>query len=115
MVEAARLIIESGAHGITVHPRPDQRHIRPADVTELSRLIDDELAGRVDYRIARHEGHPGTPGAEVCLGCDRRVGGGEADLVDADAELGDDFGYPDRVAGRFLRNLGEYPPDAAQD
>ncbi len=29
--------------------------------------------------------------------------------------LGDDFGYPDRVAGRVLKNLGEYPPDAAQD
>ncbi|MDA1312536.1 MAG: HEAT repeat domain-containing protein [Acidobacteria bacterium] len=29
--------------------------------------------------------------------------------------LGDEFGYPDRVAGRVLKNLGEYPPDAAQD
>jgi HEAT repeat protein len=29
--------------------------------------------------------------------------------------LGDEFGYPDRVAGRFLKSLGEYPPDAAQD
>jgi HEAT repeat protein len=29
--------------------------------------------------------------------------------------LGDEFGYPDRVAGRFLKSLGEYPPGAAQD
>ena len=29
--------------------------------------------------------------------------------------LGDDFGYPDRVAGRVLENLGEQPSDAAQD
>jgi HEAT repeat protein len=29
--------------------------------------------------------------------------------------LGDEFGYPDRVATRFLKSLGEYPKSAAQD
>ncbi len=29
--------------------------------------------------------------------------------------LGDEFGYPDRVAGRVLKNLGEYPAGTAQD
>ena len=55
VVEAARRIIEAGAHGITVHPRPDQRHIRPTDVTDLSRLIGDEFAGSVEFNI---EGNP---------------------------------------------------------
>jgi pyridoxine 5-phosphate synthase len=32
------LCINAGADGITVHPRPDQRHIRPHDVYELSEL-----------------------------------------------------------------------------
>ena len=32
VLAAARTAIAAGAHGITVHPRPDQRHIRPADV-----------------------------------------------------------------------------------
>lgn len=29
--------------------------------------------------------------------------------------LGDDFGYPDRVAGRFLKNLGAFPESATPD
>jgi pyridoxine 5-phosphate synthase len=36
---AAALCLDAGAHGITVHPRPDQRHIRPQDVRDLSALL----------------------------------------------------------------------------
>ncbi len=37
-------IIESyGAQGITVHPRPDQRHIRQSDVVELKRAVTTEF------------------------------------------------------------------------
>ena len=32
-----------GAHGITVHPRPDERHIRYSDVYKLKPLINTEL------------------------------------------------------------------------
>lgn len=35
----ARLALDGGARGITVHPRPDGRHIRPADLAPLSRLV----------------------------------------------------------------------------
>jgi pyridoxine 5-phosphate synthase len=35
----AKLALDAGAHGITVHPRPDARHIRPADVTDLAKLL----------------------------------------------------------------------------
>ncbi|KJS04109.1 MAG: pyridoxamine 5'-phosphate oxidase [Gammaproteobacteria bacterium BRH_c0] len=34
-----QLCIDAGADGITVHPRPDQRHIRPGDVRDLSALV----------------------------------------------------------------------------
>jgi pyridoxine 5-phosphate synthase len=34
----AQQAIDAGAKGLTVHPRPDQRHIRPSDVYELSAL-----------------------------------------------------------------------------
>ena len=37
---AAR-ILEAGAHGITVHPRPDQRHVRDSDVQDLAGLLKD--------------------------------------------------------------------------
>ena len=33
------LALKAGAAGLTVHPRPDERHIRPDDVTALSRLL----------------------------------------------------------------------------
>ncbi len=36
---AARVALEAGAAGITVHPRADERHIRPDDVRDLARLI----------------------------------------------------------------------------
>jgi pyridoxine 5-phosphate synthase len=39
VVRAATLCLEAGAQGITVHPRPDARHIRAADVTELAALL----------------------------------------------------------------------------
>jgi len=39
VIHAARLCLDAGAPGITVHPRPDQRHIRPADVYELAELL----------------------------------------------------------------------------
>jgi pyridoxine 5-phosphate synthase len=39
-VEAiARIALEARAHGITVHPRPDERHIRRADVPVLASLV----------------------------------------------------------------------------
>jgi pyridoxine 5-phosphate synthase len=39
VVRAATLCLQAGAHGITVHPRPDGRHIRAEDVRELHRLL----------------------------------------------------------------------------
>ena len=50
----ARIAVEAGAHGITVHPRPDERHIRPGDVHALSELVG-ALPGPVEYNI---EGNP---------------------------------------------------------
>ncbi len=38
-----RIALMAGAHGLTVHPRPDQRHIRFSDVPEIRALIDDEF------------------------------------------------------------------------
>ncbi|RPI46346.1 MAG: pyridoxine 5'-phosphate synthase [Betaproteobacteria bacterium] len=39
VVRCARIALEAGAHGITVHPRPDGRHIRAEDVLELAQLL----------------------------------------------------------------------------
>jgi pyridoxine 5-phosphate synthase len=41
VVEAARLALDAGAHGITVHPRPDERHIRGHDVADIAQLLGE--------------------------------------------------------------------------
>ena len=53
LTRAATLCLEAGAHGITVHPRPDERHIRASDVPELAALMR-EWPGR-EFNI---EGNP---------------------------------------------------------
>lgn len=52
--EAVRVCISAGAHGITVHPRADARHITAADVREIAGLLSTS-AGRTEYNI---EGDP---------------------------------------------------------
>lgn len=39
VTRAARLCLEAGAQGITVHPRPDERHIRADDVEKLAEVV----------------------------------------------------------------------------
>ena len=39
VTRAAQLCLEAGAQGITIHPRPDERHIRGTDVYELAELM----------------------------------------------------------------------------
>jgi pyridoxine 5-phosphate synthase len=53
VVRSARIAIEAGAHGITVHPRPDERHIRRADVTDIAELL--RRYPRIELNI---EGNP---------------------------------------------------------
>lgn len=43
LIKAALDIERFGAEGITVHPRPDERHIRYADVRELKKVVSTEL------------------------------------------------------------------------
>jgi len=54
VTHAARLCLDAGAHGITVHPRPDQRHIRPDDVFELAELLKRDYP-HAEFNI---EGNP---------------------------------------------------------
>lgn len=54
VVHAAAVCLGAGAHGITVHPRPDARHIRADDVSDLSTLLAKDWPG-VEFNI---EGNP---------------------------------------------------------
>lgn len=41
VVRASKICLEAGAHGITVHPRPDERHVRSKDVYEIAELLQN--------------------------------------------------------------------------
>ena len=53
VTHAATLALRAGAHGITVHPRPDERHIRRQDVHDLAALLKEWP--QVEFNI---EGNP---------------------------------------------------------
>src|SRR6476620_4729778 len=53
VTRAATIALDAGAQGITVHPRPDARHIRIEDVRELAALLRSRPAA--EFNI---EGHP---------------------------------------------------------
>ena len=53
VVKMGEISIQAGAHGLTVHPRPDERHIRRTDVYDLAELLKDHPS--IEYNI---EGNP---------------------------------------------------------
>lgn len=53
VAKAARTAITAGAHGITVHPRPDERHIRASDVHELAAVLAEHPG--IEFNV---EGNP---------------------------------------------------------
>ena len=57
VAQAARVVLAAGARGLTVHPRPDQRHIRADDVVELAALLRD-------FPVDEDGRHRARPGAE---------------------------------------------------
>jgi pyridoxine 5-phosphate synthase len=58
----SRVALEAGAHGITVHPRPDERHIRRTDVTVLRQMLRKDWPGR-EFNI---EGYPDERFLALC-------------------------------------------------
>ena len=112
VLAAARTAIAAGAHGITVHPRPDQRHIRPADVEALA----DLLAAGYPHIELNIEGNPAAgPRDNGYPGFDRLIETAlphQATLVpDADAQLTSDHGWDlsdPATARRVARTAARY-------
>ncbi len=100
-VQAARVAIASGCHGITVHPRPDQRHIRVEDVGRIAAALDG-----VEYNI---EGNPFAPARGTYPGLIelvRQARPAQATLVpDGDGQITSDHGFDLRRDGARLRPL----------
>ena len=90
VVLAARTAINAGCAGITVHPRPDSRHIHPADVLALAAVCRD----RVEFNI---EGNPFAPAQGAYPGLLALVESTRPQQVtlvpDADGQLTSDHGF----------------------
>lgn len=91
VVDAARTCLDAGAHGITVHPRPDARHIRADDVLALAALTREygvELNLEGNPFAPPREGYPGFHA--LCA----QAQPAQATLVpDSDAQLTSDHGF----------------------
>ena len=104
VVEFARQAISAGAEGITVHPRPDQRHIRASDVPMLATMLKTEYP-HIEFNI---EGNPvagananGYPGFISLVEAAKPA---QATLVpDSDDQLTSDHGWDLSVAQPQLR------------
>jgi pyridoxine 5-phosphate synthase len=96
VTEAARIVIAAGAHGITVHPRPDERHIRRTDVLELAELLAADHAGTIEFNIE------GYPSAEL-VALVERVRPDQVTLVpDSPEQRTSDHGWDLRTEGSRL-------------
>jgi pyridoxine 5-phosphate synthase len=59
VTEAAKTVIRAGANGVTVHPRPDERHIKYSDVYELAEMLGSTSSLQVSAEF-NIEGNPFT-------------------------------------------------------
>lgn len=62
LLHFCRIALDARAHGITVHPRPDERHIRFSDLAPIRALIDDEFP-HAEFNI---EGYPTEAFLALC-------------------------------------------------
>ncbi|HSI57305.1 MAG TPA: pyridoxine 5'-phosphate synthase [Ideonella sp.] len=97
VLRAATLVLQAGADGITVHPRPDERHIRAADVHELAALLKDWP--QIEYNI---EGNP----LQNLMDFVRAVRPHQATFVpDSEGQFTSDHGWNLPADGAVLRPL----------
>ncbi|MET0547971.1 MAG: pyridoxine 5'-phosphate synthase [Xanthomonas sp.] len=91
VLEAARACLDAGAHGITVHPRPDRRHIHAEDVLALSALTRDR---DVEFNIEGNPFAPPRPGYPGLIALCAQTRPAQATLVpDGDGQLTSDHGF----------------------
>jgi pyridoxine 5-phosphate synthase len=103
VVAIGRQCIDAGAHGLTVHPRPDERHIRRHDVDDVAQLLADYP--HIEYNI---EGNPFTGLMEIV----RLVKPTQCTLVPDDprqstSDHGWDIGRDGERLGPIIRELRE--------
>ncbi len=95
VIQAAIIALQSGADGITVHPRQDQRHITDEDVALLSEVVR-RSKGAIEYNV---EGYP----SEKFIQLVEAIRPHQVTLVpDSTSQLTSDHGWPMPGSINFL-------------
>jgi pyridoxine 5-phosphate synthase len=91
-----RIALKAGASGLTVHPRPDQRHIRFSDLPVLRALIDDEFP-QAEFNIE------GYPSEDFLLLCEEAQPEQVTLVPDDPSQATSDHGWDFRTHAVFLK------------
>lgn len=103
--KAAETCIAAGCGGITVHPRPDRRHITAEDVAMLAKLT----RGRVEFNIEGNPFAPARPGYPGFVELVQQARPAQATLVpDSDGQITSDHGFD------LIRDIGRLAPLVAE-
>lgn len=98
VVGIARVVLDAGASGVTVHPRPDERHIRRTDVYDLAALLAQDYP-EAEFNI---EGYP----SEDFFSLIDAVNPQQVTLVPDDpAQATSDHGWDFRGKGNLLTSV----------
>lgn len=98
VIELGAMILKAGAYGLTVHPRPDERHIKRADVPLIADLVALDFPDR-EFNI---EGNPDARFLELV----EAVGPDQVTLVPDDIrQVTSDHGWDIAAHEGFLRDV----------
>lgn len=104
LLKVARDVLQLGAHGITLHPRPDERHAKRSDVAPMIELVQSlkKLEGRpLEMNV---EGYPSADWLDLVL----KLGPDQATLVpDAPDALTSNSGWDFEKHEPFLLKICE--------
>lgn len=93
----ARQALESGAYGVTIHPRPDQRHARYADIASLAAVVRDFPGTELNI-----EGYPDETFLQQVIA----IAPAQCTLVpDEPGQLTSDHGWDIAKHGAFLSKV----------
>ncbi|MEC7929047.1 MAG: pyridoxine 5'-phosphate synthase [Pseudomonadota bacterium] len=103
IIELSKILINCGIQGLTVHPRPDLRHITPDDVYDISSLCKES---NVEFNI---EGNPYSEPTEIYPGFVNLVKEIEPDqctlVPDSPEQITSDHGW--QIKDNDLENIKE--------
>lgn len=103
VLQASIACLDAGADGLTVHPRPDARHIRADDVETLGALCRHRA---VEFNVEGNPFAPPRPGYPGLLALCEAVRPAQVTLVpDGDGQLTSDHGFDFARDGAALRPL----------